>query len=98
MTNWFDSTSLKKTSWPVSGHLIQRFSGVSRRLRNDRIFGRTTLEIQFIDSLFVARTGQYSTKAGPGFRTDRAQIRRNYSAATRRTERTPSARAATRLV
>src|SRR5665213_3619913 len=47
MTNWLDSTSLKKTSWPVSGHLIQRFSGVSRR-RKLRIFGRTTLEIQFM--------------------------------------------------
>jgi len=29
------------------GHLIQRFSGVSRR-RKLRIFGRTTLEIQFM--------------------------------------------------
>src|SRR3954463_2044142 len=48
MTNWFCSTSLKNTSWPVSGHLIQRFSGDSRRLRKLRIFGRTTLEIQFI--------------------------------------------------
>src|SRR5262249_475947 len=48
MTNWLASTSLKNTSWPVSGHLIQRFSGVSRRLRMLRIFGRTTLEIQFI--------------------------------------------------
>src|SRR5215213_4587720 len=51
MTNWFASTSLKKTSWPLSGHLIQRFSGESRRLRKLRIFGRTTLEIQFIEKL-----------------------------------------------
>src|SRR5262249_33745359 len=49
MTNWFDSTSLKKTSWPDSGHLIQRFSGTSRRARKLRIFGRTTLEIQFMN-------------------------------------------------
>jgi hypothetical protein len=31
--------------------LIQRFSGDSRRLRKLRIFGRTTLEIQFIRAL-----------------------------------------------
>src|SRR5262245_58426691 len=48
MTNWFASTSLKNTSCPVSGHLIQRFSGVSRRLRMLRIFGLTTFEIQFM--------------------------------------------------
>src|SRR5580658_5396202 len=51
MTNWFASTSLKKTSWPDSGHLIQRFSGTSRRCRKLRIFGRTTLEIQFMRGL-----------------------------------------------
>src|SRR6478672_7200144 len=55
MTNWFDSTSLKNTSWPVSGHLIQRFSGESRRFRKLRIFGRTTLEIQFIERLSTPR-------------------------------------------
>src|SRR5580658_956884 len=49
MTNWLASTSLRNTSWPVSGHLIQRFSGTSRR-RMERIFGRTTLEIQFMAS------------------------------------------------
>src|SRR3954468_14308511 len=54
MTNWFDSTSLKNTSWPVSGHLIQRFSGDSRRLRKLRIFGRTTLEIQFMRGVLGA--------------------------------------------
>src|SRR3981081_392627 len=54
MTNWFDSTSLKNTSWPDSGHLIQRFSGTSRRARKLRIFGRTTLEIQFIQRLRIA--------------------------------------------
>src|ERR1700677_4978829 len=42
------SRSLWKTSWPLSGHLTHRFSGVSRR-RNERIFGGTTLEIQFIE-------------------------------------------------
>src|SRR6187200_2379379 len=56
MTNWFDSTSLKNTSWPVSGHLIQRFSGDSRRLRKLRILGRTTLEIQFMALVFVSRS------------------------------------------
>ena len=48
MTKRLASTSLKNTSCPVSGHLIQRFSGDSRRLRKLRIFGRTTLEIQFM--------------------------------------------------
>ena len=32
---------------PLSGHLTQRFSGVSRR-RSERIFGGTTFEIQFM--------------------------------------------------
>ncbi len=41
------SRSLWKTSWPLSGHLTHRFSGVSRR-SSERIFGGTTLEIQFI--------------------------------------------------
>jgi hypothetical protein len=30
--------------------LIHRFSGVSRRVRMLRIFGRTTLEIQFMSA------------------------------------------------
>src|SRR6266436_6008158 len=51
MTNELASTSLYKTSCPVSGHLIQRFSGVSRRLRKLRILGRTTLESQFMQVL-----------------------------------------------
>src|SRR3954468_19353441 len=55
MTNWVFSTSLKNTSWPLSGHLIQRFSGESRRLRKLRIFGRTTLEIQFIENSQLPR-------------------------------------------
>ena len=37
------------TIWPVSGHLTQRFSGVSR-LNRVLIRGRTTSEIQFIGS------------------------------------------------
>src|ERR1700731_4682113 len=41
------SRSLWKTSSPLSGHLTQRFSGVSRR-SNERIFGGTTFEIQFM--------------------------------------------------
>src|ERR1700739_4177596 len=41
------SRSLWKTNSPLSGHLTQRFSGVSRR-SNERIFGGTTFEIQFI--------------------------------------------------
>src|ERR1700722_19794494 len=41
------SKSLWKTSSPLSGHLTQRFSGVSRR-SNERIFGGTTFEIQFM--------------------------------------------------
>src|SRR6478609_4401537 len=44
------SRSLWKTSSPLSGHLTQRFSGVSRR-RSERIFGGTTFEIQFMRSL-----------------------------------------------
>src|SRR3984893_1702499 len=47
MTNWLLSTSLQNTSCPESGHLIHKFSGVSRR-RILRIFGRTTLVSQFI--------------------------------------------------
>ena len=47
MTQLFASTSLWKTICPVSGHLIQRFSGLSR-LNSVLIFGRTTSEIQFI--------------------------------------------------
>src|SRR5690348_4319549 len=49
------SKSLWKTNWPLSGHLTQRFSGVSRR-SNERIFGGTTLEIQFIDCLVCNRS------------------------------------------
>ncbi len=48
MTNWFAYILEEDELPPLSGHLIRRFSGVSRRFRNDRIFGRTTLEIQFI--------------------------------------------------
>ena len=49
MTHRLASTSLWNTSWPVSGHLIQRFSGTSRLAPSRlRIFGRTTLVIQFI--------------------------------------------------
>src|SRR5271168_2414821 len=44
------SRSLWKTSSPLSGHLTQRFSGVSRR-SNERIFGGTTFEIQFMRGL-----------------------------------------------
>src|ERR1700722_11621995 len=41
------SRSLWKTNSPLSGHLTQRFSGVSRR-SSERIFGGTTFEIQFM--------------------------------------------------
>ena len=51
ITHWFASTSLWNTTCPVSGHLIQRLSGVSR-LKSVLIFGRTTSEIQFIDLSF----------------------------------------------
>src|ERR1700722_12218507 len=44
------SRSLWKTSSPLSGHLTQRFSGVSRR-SNERILGGTTFEIQFMRGL-----------------------------------------------
>src|ERR1700760_2733439 len=47
------SRSLWKTSSPLSGHLTQRFSGVSRR-SNERIFGGTTFEIQFMRCLAYA--------------------------------------------
>src|SRR3954471_13249338 len=62
MTNWFDSTSLKNTSCPVSGHLIQRFSGDSRRFRKLRIFGRTTFEIQF---MIIVLPGQEIVRRAP---------------------------------
>ena len=52
MTQWFPSTSLWKTIWPVSGHLTHRFSGVSR-LNRVLILGRTTSEIQFIGSTII---------------------------------------------
>src|SRR5208337_1512921 len=45
------SRSLWKTSWPLSGHFTQRLSGLSRR-NSDRIFGGTTLEIQFMIFLY----------------------------------------------
>ena len=54
MTQRFPSTSLWNTIWPVSGHLIQRFSGVSR-LNSVLILGRTTSEIQFIASTIAGR-------------------------------------------
>jgi len=42
MTNWLDSRSLWNTISPVSGSLIQRFSGMSvRRPSIELIFGRT---------------------------------------------------------
>ena len=53
MTQWFCSTSLWKTICPVSGHLTQRFSGVSR-LNSVLIRGRTTSEIQFIASTMAS--------------------------------------------
>src|ERR1043165_8378159 len=65
MTNWLASTSLKNTSWPVSGHLIQRFSGDSRRLRKLRIFGRTTLEIQFMAQSLASNYGDFFAPRTP---------------------------------
>src|SRR6185437_279349 len=44
------SRSLWNTNSPLSGHLTQRFSGVSRR-KNERILGGTTFEIQFMGGL-----------------------------------------------
>src|SRR5579871_5140356 len=70
MTHWFASTSLWKTSWPVSGHLIQRFSGTSRRCRNERIFGRTTFDIQFMTLFrkhYVVALGRGRKPAGRSF-------------------------------
>src|SRR6476660_5399880 len=49
------SRSLWKTSSPLSGHLTQRFSGVSRR-SSERIFGGTTFEIQFMRCLAFAQS------------------------------------------
>src|SRR5262249_37443380 len=65
-------------------HLIQRFSGTSRRCRNERILGRTTFDIQFMGWRECSRS------------EPRPEGR--YSAATRRAERTPSASEATRSV
>ena len=67
MTNWFASRSRWKTISPVSGHLIQRFSGTSRLLRRLRIFGRTTLLIQLIDPFdFVLALGPLAiARRGP---------------------------------
>src|SRR5690606_17462030 len=48
MTHWFSSRSLWKTISPVSGSLIHRFSGMSRRPSMELIFGRTKFAIQFM--------------------------------------------------
>ena len=57
MTQQFASTSFWKTICPVSGHLTQRFSGVSR-LKSVLIRGRTTSFTQFMCVLrFAARAG-----------------------------------------
>ena len=60
------SRSLWKTSSPLSGHLTQRFSGVSRR-SNEQIFGGTTFEIQFMRCLVSVAAGRRrrSLRRGP---------------------------------
>src|SRR4249919_182061 len=79
MTNWLASTSLWNTSCPESGHLIHKFSGVSRR-RMLRIFGRTTLVSQFMfrsEMRLNASTGIWRPGLSPTSRDSRL-IPRNY--------------------
>src|SRR5487761_2440268 len=77
------SRSLWKTSSPLSGHLTQRLSGDSR-LRIDRIFGGTTLDIQFMSGPLCALLPARGERELD-----------SYSTATLRAERTPSLRSRT---
>src|SRR6478752_10028021 len=81
MTKPLASTSLWKTICPESGHLIQRFSGLSR-LKRVLMRGRTTSEIQFIGSSLKRVTGAAGSgrlgnraDAGSQFRNQRGDRR-----------------------
>src|SRR6185437_15129482 len=67
------SRSLWKTSSPLSGHLTQRFSGVSRR-KNERIFGGTTFEIQFMRGLAPSHAETPDDARFPAARTPSASF------------------------
>ena len=86
MTHWFASTSLWKTTCPVSGHLIQRLSGDSR-LNSVLIFGRTTSEIQFMLN-FTLSVGRRSAVQATGL----------IKPPSLDTERTPALRSLTKVV
>jgi hypothetical protein len=90
ITHWLASTSLWNTTCPVSGHLIQRLSGVSR-LKSVLIFGRTTSEIQFIALILSSWPGS------SGHPRLSAPVARQ-AAARFVTERTPSLNSFTNVV